>query len=142
LPFRRAILAYAEGAAGNGTPAVLNMPAARSLLSDLQTIEPTAHYAQCVFLLRWIGTTVGEDATKAALGVSPAGKLYDRMLKARDGAKAARAEYARRNSPEFIAEIRARKSTERAERHAARLAAKLIRDNERLKSGDDRGPEN
>lgn len=131
VPFRRAVLRLLGEPPPDGRVLELRRRPALELLRLLADINVGAHHDAAVFLVRWIGSSIGEDQTKASLGNSEAGELYAQMLDARDRATARKAEYRRINSPDFVAAERARKAAERAARHQARLAEKRIRDEQR-----------
>jgi S-adenosylmethionine synthetase len=132
LPFRRAVLSFLGELLPDGRILELKLRPALELLCLLDEIDIGAHHDAAVFLLRWIGSSIGEDRTRASLANSEAGKLYAQMLKGRDGATARKAEYRRIHTPEFVAAERARKAEERAARHQARLAEKRVRHEQRM----------
>lgn len=94
----------------------------------LRDISPEAHPDASEFLLRWLGRELNEEEVQEILGETSHGSLYHRMLSGRDQANARRAEYERRNSPEFVAARQAEQAVVRAEKHKQRLAVKAKRD--------------
>lgn len=110
VPFRRAVLRLLGEPLPDGRVLELRLRPALALLRLLDDIDIEAHHDAAVFLLRWIGSSIGEDRTSASLGNSEAGELYAQMLAARDRATARKAEYRRINSLEFVAAERARKA--------------------------------
>lgn len=128
--FRRAVLDFIGHSDG------LSPLAASALLDAVRGLDPDTFPIGVQYLLRWAGSELPEAEIQIRLQGTPVGHLYFRMLKARDAANASRAEAARRQSPEFVAQERARKAAERAARHEERLAAKRIRDAARRAAGE------
>lgn len=135
-PLRRAVLDFVGSEEVDGELRKMGSASADKLLVAVRDIDPRQSYDAVVYLLRWIGVSIGEARTKSALGESAAGRLFDRMLAARDRANKRRIEHAKSNDRSRIEDARALRASERAVRHQARLEAKRIRDAERRKPHD------
>lgn len=132
-PLRRAVLDFVGSEEVEGELRKMSSANADKLLPLVRDIDPRQNYEAVVYLLRWVGVSIGEARTKSALGDSAAARLYDRMLAARDRANERRIEHTKSNDRSRIEDARTRRASERAARHQARLEAKRIRDAERRK---------
>lgn len=132
-PLRRTVLEFIGSEEIERELRTMGSSSAEKLLFALCEIDVDKSYDVVVHLLRWIGISIGEDRTKFALGHSPTGRLYGRMLAARDRANEWRSEHAKNNDLDRIKNARALRANGKAARHQARLEAKRIRDAERRK---------
>jgi hypothetical protein len=129
-PLRRTVLEFIGSQEVERELRTMGSSSAEKLLVALCEIDPNKSYDVVVHLLRWIGISIGEDRTKSALGHSSAGRLYVRMLAARDRANELRSLHTPNNDLDRIKNARALRADEKAARHEARLEAKRIRDGE------------
>lgn len=134
MEFRRGVIRAANAATGAPDGWPMPRATAATIATTLGQIEPgdrppsfDLEYAVRMLIsdLDWI---IGRNALRTALGISWASQVLAKMERHHAEREAAWRAHEERNDPARLEENREAKRRARAEKHAARLAAKVERD--------------